>query len=116
MKVIIAGSRKLGMPHLLAALRAVPSDFEITEIISGGASGIDKAGEEFAQEHKIPLKIFYAEWNKYGKSAGYKRNTQMADYAEALIAVWDGSSRGTKHMIDIATSKGLKVFVYNANS
>lgn len=60
--------------------------------------------------HNIPLELYPADWNGYGKSAGYRRNVQMAQVADALIAITNGSP-GTKHMIDIANEKGLKVFV-----
>ncbi len=59
----------------------------------------------------VPIKKFPANWTAYGMSAGYKRNQQMAENADALIALWDGESKGTKHMIDIATQKGLWVHV-----
>jgi hypothetical protein len=81
------------------------------EIVSGTAAGADTLGERYAQEKGYEVKKFPAQWDLYGKSAGYKRNQQMAEYADGLIAFWDGKSRGTKHMIDIATNKGLKVRV-----
>jgi hypothetical protein len=82
------------------------------------AQGADRMGQSFAKEFKVPLKIMNADWNKYGKSAGYIRNQEMSTYAKQdpdsgiLIAFWDQESKGTKHMIDIATKDGLQVFVY----
>ena len=112
MKTIIAGSREgISYDDVLKAIESCP--WEITEVVSGKARGVDTMGEQWAKENNIPIKEFPADWKKLGRSAGYRRNEQMGDYAEALIAVWDGSSRGTKHMIDIANEKGLKVFVYN---
>jgi len=67
--------------------------------------------KKYANERGYPIKQFPADWNKYGKSAGYKRNEEMAKYADALIAFWDGKSKGTKHMIDLAKRYGLKVKV-----
>lgn len=61
------------------------------------------------------LTIFKADWDKHGKAAGFKRNTEMAKYADALIAFWDGKSKGTKHMIDTAKSHNLKVRVIAYN-
>jgi hypothetical protein len=109
MKVIIAGSRTItDMREVTAAIAA--SGFDITEVVCGGARGVDALGWEWAWRNCIPRKEFPALWERYGKSAGYKRNVQMAEYAEALIAITTGS-RGTQHMIDIATARGLKVFV-----
>ena len=73
--------------------------FTITEVISGGAKGADKMGEEWAKQHNIPIKKFPADWKKYGKAAGPIRNTQMAKYGEALIAIWDGKSVGTEDIL-----------------
>lgn len=112
MRTIIAGSRAIDNYQLLCVVIKT-SNFEITEIISGGARGIDALAERYAKENKIPLKIFPANWNKYGKSAGPIRNTQMAENADALIAIWDGKSPGTKNMIDVASRKHLQVFVKN---
>jgi hypothetical protein len=111
MKTIIAGSRNIkSYSTVLKAIKA--SGFEITEVVSGGARGIDRLGEIWGVKNDLNVERFLAQWDKYGKSAGYRRNVEMANYAEALIAIWDGESKGTKHMIDIATEKGLKVFVH----
>ena len=113
MKVIIAGSRTITkLSDVIWAV--VHSGFygKITEVVSGKAKGVDNLGETWAYYNDIPVKSFPADWNEHGRSAGYKRNAQMAAYADALIAIWDGESKGTKHMIDIAKKKGLKVFVY----
>ena len=80
-----------------------------TEIISGTARGADKLGEKFARKYSLTLTKCPANWDEYGKSAGYRRNVDMADYANACIVFWDGESKGTKHMIDIAKRKDLKL-------
>jgi hypothetical protein len=111
MKTIIAGSRDISdINHVRAAV--LHAGFEITEVVSGAARGIDRLGEDWATEHSIPIVRYPADWNKHGKSAGYLRNQQMADYADALIAVWDGSSRGTNHMVQIMRKAGKPVFVF----
>jgi len=79
--------------------------------LSGAARGADTLGEEWAVMCGIPIEKYPADWNAHGKSAGYKRNTVMAEHAEALIALWDGKSRGTAHMIEIAKRHGLRVHV-----
>jgi len=112
-KVIIAGSRSFQDYSTLKTY----ADFKLSnikdtiEIVSGGAKGADSLGERYAKEKGYLLKIFLADWEQYGKAAGYLRNVQMAEYANALIAFWDGKSRGTMHMIQIAHSYGLKVGV-----
>lgn len=110
MKTIIAGSRDI-TDYSLVMEAIQESEFEISEVVSGTAKGVDRLGELWATNHKIPVKHYPADWNKYGKSAGPIRNQEMANYADALIAVWDGKSRGTKNMIDQAKEKGLKVYV-----
>lgn len=114
MKVIIAGSRTITDPQVVAdAVRK--SGFQVTEVVSGCARGVDLLGSQWAAHNGIPWKAFPADWEKHGKKAGYLRNVEMANYAEALIAVWDGESRGTKHMIDIMTErKDRFVFVHSA--
>jgi hypothetical protein len=88
------------------------SGFEVTEVISGCARGADSLGERWAEDRGVPIIRFPAEWDKYGKSAGYRRNAEMAEVGEALIAIWDGKSRGTEMMINLARQKGLAVFVF----
>jgi hypothetical protein len=111
-KVIIAGGRTFNNYDLLCQNcdKALSLQTEI-EIVSGTANGADKLGEKYAKENGYSIKQFPADWNKYGKSAGYKRNEEMAKYSDALIAFWDGNSKGTKHMIDLAKRYGLKVKV-----
>lgn len=112
-KVIIAGTRTFDDYQLLC--RYV--DFKLSrigdaiEIISGGARGADVLGERYARERGYSLRVFPAEWDRFGRRAGYLRNVQMAEYADALLAFWDGLSRGTKNMIEEARSRGLKVGV-----
>jgi len=113
MKVIIAGTRTLTNWQFFVDLLDTIDRSEWTEVVSGGAKGADEFGERYAEMHKIPLKVFPADWNKYGNAAGPIRNKQMAEYADALVAVWDGKSRGTKNMIDTARNLGLNVKVLN---
>jgi ABC-type enterochelin transport system substrate-binding protein len=112
MKIIIAGGRNFNdYNKLRESCDNILVNQKDVEIVSGTAAGADTLGERYAQEKGYEVKKFPAQWDLYGKSAGYKRNQQMAEYADGLIAFWDGKSKGTKHMIDIATNKGLKVRV-----
>lgn len=111
MKVIIAGSRSgFVARNVFEAIEE--SKFVITEIVSGTARGVDRDGEYYGKCNNIPIKRFPADWDQYGKAAGYIRNKQMAEYADALIAVWDGESRGTKNMIDTMQSLNKPVYIY----
>lgn len=118
MKIIIAGSRHLSNERLVYNAIEL-AGFKITEVVSGGARGIDSLGEMWAVWHGIPIKQFPAQWRDkdggYDSAAGRKRNSEMARYADGLIAIWDGRSTGTKHMIDQANYYGLKhIYVYDA--
>jgi len=97
--------------HGLIAYNGKALVFPIT-IISGGARGADSLAEQFAQEYSYVVKIFHAEWDKYGKSAGYRRNIDIVNNCNLLVAFWDGTSRGTKHSIDIATKQGKPVIIF----
>lgn len=111
MRTIIAGSRDCTDERIL--LQAVEDcGWVPTTVICGGARGADTIGKIWAGNMGIPCEIYFAEWDRYGKSAGYRRNELMADRADALIALWDGVSPGTKHMIDIARRKGLRVHTH----
>ena len=110
MKVIIAGGRDFYDEALLK--QAIKdSDFDITQVVSGGAAGADSLGEEWAHANNKLLKIFPAEWDVHGNAAGPIRNGLMAKYADALIAMWDGESRGTKDMISKAKKNRLKIYI-----
>lgn len=125
MRVIIAGSRDFNDYDILKQetlkiitglkSRGYNTKRENVEIISGTARGADQLGERFAKEFNLGLARFPADWS-IGKRAGYLRNAEMSKYAKqdeeigVLIAFWNGS-KGTKHMIDLATKDGLKVYV-----
>ena len=89
MRTIIAGSRQMTTE---AAMEMVLADlgWTITEVVSGGAAGADRLGEAWATRNGIPVKRFPADWARFGKGAGPVRNREMALYAEALVAFWDG--------------------------
>jgi len=111
MKVIVAGSREgFVARNVFEAIEE--SNFTITEVVSGTARGVDKDGEYYAKTRNIPVKHFPADWDTFGKRAGFIRNEQMADYADALVAVWDGKSRGTAHMIKVMEERGKPIHVY----
>lgn len=111
MKTIIAGSRTIvGYSTVKKAIER--SGFVISVVFSGAARGVDKLGEKWAKENGVPVECFPANWKEYGKGAGMIRNSEMVAGADALIAVWDGISRGTADTIGKAKKSGLKVFVY----
>ena len=85
--------------------------FPITEVVSGGSGNVDLLGEKWGLACKLPVSRFTAAWGAYGASAGPRRNRQMAEYADALIAIWDGKSKGTLNMIKEATKRELSVYV-----
>lgn len=108
MRTIIAGGRTItDVAELELAIKN--SGFIITEVISGGAAGVDSLGIAWANANALPLTIVMAEWDAHGKAAGPIRNAEMAASAEALILVWDGMSRGSSDMLRKAAAKGLKI-------
>lgn len=111
-RVIVAGSRDFTDYELLKrkldVILANKSPKDIT-IVSGTARGADQLGERYATERGYNIARFPADWDTFGKSAGHRRNAQMADNADALIAFWDGKSRGTGGMIDIAKKRDLLI-------
>lgn len=112
MRVIIAGSRALAnKPHLIGKAVYDSGFCDITEVVSGTARGIDRLGEEWAQVNGKKIRLFPADWHRLGKSAGMVRNRDMARYADALIAIWDGSSRGTGNMISAMEKLNKPTFI-----
>lgn len=113
-RVIVAGGRNFDDYNLLSATLDTAFGFvpkEDIALISGTARGADSLGEQWATERGIEVLRFPANWDTYGKSAGYRRNEEMAKAGNYLIAFWDGQSRGTQHMIGIAARGGLHVTV-----
>ena len=107
MKVAVIGSRELRVDNLGKYLPE-----EVTEIVSGGARGIDTSAREYALKNNIKLKEFLPEYEKYGRSAPLKRNIQIIDYADMVLAFWDGKSRGTKFVIDNCKRIGKRVKIF----
>lgn len=115
MRTIIAGSRDFDdYEYMESCLEDVQTyAWSIGEVVCGGARGADSLGSKWAHDNEVFVNLFPAQWNKYGRSAGYIRNEEMAQYAEALVCFWDGKSKGSKHMVDIAIRDGLYVKVFN---
>lgn len=107
MKIAVVGSRGLSVENL--------GDFlpdGVSEIVSGGARGIDTIAREYARANGITLTEILPEYGKYGRAAPLRRNLQIIDYADEVIAIWDGRSRGTKYVIEQCRKKGKRVTVY----
>ena len=107
MKVAVIGSRSLIVNDLGKYL---PEN--TTEIVSGGAKGIDTCARDYALSHDLKLTEFLPEYNKYGRGAPLKRNLQIIEYADVVIAFWDGKSRGTKYVIDNCKKQGVQLDVH----
>ena len=107
MKVAVIGSRGLSVSNLG---RYLPKN--TTEIVSGGAKGVDTSAREYALSHGIKLTEFLPEYTKYGRSAPLKRNITIIEYSDIVLAFWDGKSRGTKFVIDNCRKLGVEVRVY----
>ena len=112
-RVIVAGSRSFNdMNLLIEKLDKILSNFRgEVEIVSGGAKGADLLGEAYATLRGHRVKVFEAQWDVHGKSAGYKRNEEMAKHSTHCVTFWDGNSPGTRHMQNIAKRTGLKTRV-----
>lgn len=115
-RVCVCGSRDyndyVSMSRILDRLRC---KYDITEIVSGTANGADKLGELYASEHNISIKRFPADWNTYGKRAGYIRNERMVCYSDMVVAFWNGTSRGTMHTINITRNQHKPIIIIKYN-
>lgn len=116
-KVIVAGLRSFNDYDLFKSKiekTIIDNEINITEIVSGGASGVDSMAERYANENGISVKVFQADWKKYGRGAGPLRNKKMAEYVGekgALVAFWDYKSKGTGSMIKIAEKMNLNIYI-----
>lgn len=125
LRVIIAGSRNFddflklidSCTDILSKITEHHNDLNKIRVVSGAARGADQLGEQYAKVREYELSRFPADWDGLGKRAGYVRNAEMAKYAMedgnygVLIAFWDGKSKGTKHMIDLAEKNGLDMHI-----
>lgn len=109
MRTIIAGSRTIHDPRLVAQALA-SCGWTPTVVLCGCAPGVDRLGERWARNAGIRVEHHPADWSQ-GKKAGFIRNVEMVKKAEALVAVWDGHSRGTDHVIAVACRAGLRVYI-----
>lgn len=107
MKVAVVGSRGLTVSDLEKYLPA-----GVTEIVSGGAKGIDACAKQYAISSGIKLTEYLPKYEKYGRTAPLKRNIQIIDYADLVVAFWDGASHGTKFVIDNCKRRGIPVKVF----
>ena len=107
MKIAVIGSRGLEINDLG---RYLPDD--VTEIISGGARGIDTCARRYALTHGIKLTEFLPEYVRYGRSAPLKRNITIIEYSELVLAFWDGKSSGTRFVIEQCRSRGIPVRIF----
>ena len=112
MKVAVVGSRLLNVPDLQKYL-----PHQLTEIVSGGAAGVDRCAREYAQQNQIPLTEFLPQYDRYRRAAPIKRNEQLVAYADCVIAFWDGQSKGTLSSIQYAlrAHKELHVYILEPN-
>ncbi len=112
MRLIIAGSREINNPSLIELFmldfRKAQGPFEL---FCGMARGVDMTAYRIAERWDIPIHEYPAKWDDFGKAAGYLRNTEMAENADALLLVWDGYSKGSKHMLNIAIKKRVPMIV-----
>jgi len=107
MRVAVIGSRGLQVNDLGKYL---PD--EVTEIISGGARGVDTSAREYAMEHGLKLTEYLPEYDKYGRGAPLKRNITIIENADLVLAFWDGSSRGTKYVIENCKKRNIPLKIY----
>ena len=115
MKIIVAGGRDFSNREVLNKVLTTHINPEEDIVVSGDAKGADMLGAEWAAAHSVPIQHFPAYWDKYGKGAGYIRNTEMGKYADAAICFWDGQSKGTHHMIVTMAKQNKPVIVYDYN-
>ena len=116
MKLAVVGSRGFDNYNLLNTyLTKIHLREPITCIVSGGAKGADKLSERWAKENNIPTKIFYPDWDKFGKRAGFLRNNDIITEADKILACWDGISNGTKNSIELSKRQNKKCHVVYYN-
>jgi len=114
MKIAVVGSRNFDDFKLFKkVMDEFLAKYDEVEFISGGASGADELAFLYAKENFLPIKIYFANWKRFKKAAGYKRNKQIWQEADIGIAFWDGKSKGTTHSFKLSKEFEKEIFVYN---
>jgi len=111
MKVAVIGSRSLEVPNLETYL---PPD--VTEIVSGGAKGVDMSARKYANDNGIKIVEFLPDYKQFGRGAPLKRNLQIIEYSDIVLAFWDGVSRGTKYVIENCKKLGVRLQVFSVEN
>lgn len=93
-------------------MKKILDSFSFSEIVSGGARGADSLAKKYAKEKNLLITEILPDWNQYGRSAGFKRNKLIVDQSDAIIAFWDGKSKGTAHSIRLAKKVGKNVYIF----
>lgn len=118
-RVCVCGSRSITNYEYIERMMILllnKENIKPCEIVSGCARGPDKLGETYASKFGIPIKRFPAQWKTFGISAGYRRNVDMAEYSDIIIAFYDGESKGTGHMINICKEKNKKIVIVSGEN
>jgi hypothetical protein len=111
MKVLVCGGRDFDDAELVdEVLNRINLDTPITWMVDGAARGADSLAYGWASARRIPTTRFFADWDRFGKSAGYRRNEEMAKWGPDLVVAFPGG-RGTQHMIDIAQRYNIRVYI-----
>lgn len=114
MKLAVIGSRDFdNYKQLKIVLNELLKSFSINCIVSGGANGADSLAEKYARSNNIPIEIYKPDWEKYGRGAGFIRNTTIWDNSDLGIAFWDGKSKGTQHSFKIAKKQQKDLYVFD---
>lgn len=114
MRIAIVGSRQYGnLEFVHQYVERISIKYPDAVIVSGGAAGVDRTAVRAATTHGLEWKEYHPDWNRYGKSAGYKRNVEIITDSDICVAFWDGHSKGTQHSINIAKEQGKRVFIYS---
>ena len=114
MNLLVAGSRTLDDPFVVMSLLegavcALPDFGYISDVVvHGGARGVDTLAGDWAVDNGYEVHVMPAQWDEFGRSAGYRRNAEMVAIADAAVFLWDGESRGTQHSIDLVRAKGIR--------
>lgn len=111
MRTIIAGSRSITSYPLMVKVMN-ECGWRPTVVLCGDAQGVDSLGKRWARENRVPVQTYTPRWNEYGRAAGILRNMKMGRSADALVAIWDGQSPGTQHMIDFMRRREARVYVH----